>query len=327
MHRSLAVWVFRAVLGTVLVVALALLGLLLTAQFPPEPLADKGVLLGYELTGRFRASGGEISEFRLYSSGGLEVDIAVLRPDRLLPGRPLVLLMGGQETGRAAVQVLPDTRGVMVAAISYPFGTVPHRDPLRLAIALPRIQRGIFDTPAVALLALDFLESKEADLAPGWIEMAGISFGAYLAPVPAVLDARVERLWLVHGGAAPARVLEHGLRKRLSPGVLRRAVAAYLAAVAGSDHLAPEQWLPRFAPRPAVLVHARADDDLPAEAITALHGAVRGPVDILWTEGKHVHPKRPGVIAEITDILFSRIALGPPPGPSSEAFPEPRRGP
>ena len=39
----------------------------------------------------------------------------------------------GQETGRAAVEVIPDTQGVTLAAISYPFGTIPHRDALQFA--------------------------------------------------------------------------------------------------------------------------------------------------------------------------------------------------
>ena len=94
-------------------------------------------------------------------------------------------MMGGQETGRAAVRVIPDTRGVTVAAISYPFGTVPHRQILGLALALPRIQQGIFDTPAGVLLALDYLLGDSSGLNPGRVELAGISFGAYLAAIPA----------------------------------------------------------------------------------------------------------------------------------------------
>lgn len=47
------------------------------------------------------------------------------------------------------------------------------------------------------------------------MELAGISFGAYLAAVPAALDPRVKRLWLIHGSGDPAAVLEAGLRKRI----------------------------------------------------------------------------------------------------------------
>jgi dienelactone hydrolase len=217
-------------------------------------------------------------------------------------------MMGGQETGRAAVQVIPDARGVAVAAISYPFGTVPHREALGLAMALPRIQRGIYDTPAAVLLALDYLLGPRSGLDPGRVELAGISFGAYLAAVPAALDARIERLWLIHGGAAAADTLDHGLQRRIPAGLLRRGVAAFLATVAGARHLGPEHWVAQVSPRPLVLVHARDDDDLPAAAIDALHAAIREPFEIIWTPGEHVHPKRPAVIAAITELMFSRIA-------------------
>jgi hypothetical protein len=259
-------------------------------------------------TARYRLSDSEVREYRVHSDTGLKVDIAVRSPERVLPHRPLLLMMGGQETGRAAVQVIPDTRGVTVAAISYPFGTVPHRQPLGLALALPRIQQGIFDTPAAALLALDFLLSPEAALDPGRVELAGISFGAFLAVVPAALDQRFERLWLIHGGAAVADTLDHLLRRYVANAALRRRLAGYLAAAIGAQHLGPERWVAQVSPRPVVVVNAAADDDLPELSTRALSAALQDPYEILWTPGQHVHPKRPEVIEAIAELMFSRIA-------------------
>ena len=279
------------------------------AQAAPDHLARKGVLVEAVHTAEYDLPGGTAREFLLRSDSGLEVEIAVRYPDKPLPHRPLLLLMGGQETGRSAIEVLPDTYGATVAAISYPFGTVPHRNMLAVAAALPRIQDGIFSTPAAALLALDYLLSTEAGIRPGRVELAGISFGAYLASVPAVLDARVERLWLVHGGGAPSLVLDHGLRKRIPAPGLRSFVAEYLATVAGAEHMGPEAWVGQVSPRPVILVHARADNDLPPEATAALRQAAGQPKEVLWTEGKHVHPKRPEIIEAISALMFERIAL------------------
>ena len=86
-------------------------------------------------------------------------------------------------------------------------------------------------------------------------------------------------------------------------------MASYLATVVGAGHMSPEDWLGRLNSRPLVLVHASEDDDLPPVAITALHDAAAGgPVEVLWTPGKHVHPKRPAVIQAISDLMFTRIA-------------------
>jgi hypothetical protein len=283
-----------------------------TAPAPEDHLRRKGTLSEVRQTDEYRRPGGLVREFRLQSDSGLAVDIAVLYPDQSLPHHPLLLMMGGQETGRAAVSVIPDTLGVTLAAISYPFGVVPHRDLLGMLLSLRRIQAGIFDTPAAALLALDYLLSPEAGLSPGRVELAGVSFGAYLAAVPAALDTRVQRLWLIHGGGDPQLALDHMLRKRIGQSGVREQVARFLAAVAGAAYLGPERWVQRLAPRPLVLVHARADDDLPPAAIDALHGAVREPVEILWTPGQHVHPKRPEVVEAISRLLFSRISAAGP---------------
>lgn len=308
MHRKLLRILIFTTLGAGVFIGLGCLGLLLMALPEPGHLDRKGRLVAVDQTAQYRLPDSEVREYRLSSDTGLEVEIALRVPDMALDHRPLLLMMGGQETGRAAVQVIPDTRGVAVAAISYPFGTVPHRQKLGLAVALPRIQQGIFETPAAALLALDFLLGPELGLDPGQVELAGISFGAYLAAVPAALDPRFERLWLIHGGAAVADTLDHMLQRHVDSGTIRRQLASYLATVVGARHLGPERWVARVSPRPLVVVNAAADDALPEVSTRALRAALQEPFEILWTPGQHVHPKRPEVIAAITDLMFSRIA-------------------
>jgi len=301
----------RFALGAVVLVLggalLVLIWLLAPVVSQPDFLARKGELVASEVTSESPLPDGRLFEVSLLSSSGLEVELALRVPDHPLPHRPLLVLLGGQETGRAAAEIIPVTHGVVVAALSYPFGTVPHRDGLQLALALSRIQRGILDTPPAVLLALDYLLARP-DLAPERVELAGISFGAYLAAVPAALDQRVERVWLIHGSGDPAAVLESGLRKRIPSGTLRHGVASLLAAAASAHHLSPEQWVARVAPRPLVVVNATDDTALPPAAVRALHQALVPPYEVLWTPGDHVHPKRPETIQAITRLLFERMA-------------------
>ena len=315
MVRNILKTVFLLLAGASLLLVAWFAYLLAAASVAPEdPLVRKGRLAEVEQVSEYPLHDSVVRELRLRSDSGLEVELAVRYPERPLADRPLMLMMGGQETGRAAVDVIPDARSVTIAAISYPFGVVPHRSGLAMLLALRSIQAGIFDTPATALLALDYLLAPESGLAPGRVELAGISFGAYLAALPAALDNRVERLWLIHGGAAVPDVLDHGLRKRIGSDVIRRQVAEYLAAVAGAHYLSSEHWVAQVSPRPLVLVHASADRDVPAIAVQALWEAASEPVEVLWTPGQHVHPKRPAVIAAITGLMFERIA-----GPSAGA--------
>lgn len=298
------------ILAVAAMVSTVLLAVWLFLPVVPEPdfQARKGSLLDARQTGEWRVPGGRILEIRLASSSGLEVELALRVPEEPLPERPLLIMLSGQETGRKAVEVIPDTRGVAVAALSYPFGTIPHRDGLALLFALPRIQRGILDTPPAVMLAADYLLARP-DLQPGRVELAGISFGAYLAAVPAALDPRIERLWLIHGSGNPQGVIAAGLRKRIANEELRQGVAWLLATAASAHHLSPEYWVPRITPRPLIVVNASEDHSLPREAVTRLHAALKQPFEVLWSPGDHVHPKRPETIAYITELLFNRISV------------------
>ena len=285
----------------------ALAWLLLPVLPEPDFNQRKGELLQARETGEWSVPGGRIIEIRLESTSGLTVDLALRLPQEPLPERPLLVMLSGQETGRKAVELLPDTRGVAVAALNYPFGTIPHRDVPALLLALPDIQRGILDTPSAVLLALDHLLQRP-DLDPGRVELAGVSFGAYIAAVPAALDPRVERLWLIHGSGDPESVIEAALRKRIGSEILRSATAWLLASAAAAHHLSPEYWVGEIAPRPLIVVNAGEDETLPPGAVDALHSVLRPPFEILWSPGDHVHPKRPETIVYITDLLFRRIS-------------------
>ncbi len=282
--------------------------LLLPVLATPDFQARKGELIGTTETGDWPVPGGRIVEVRLASSSGLEVELALRLPDEPLPGRPQLIMLSGQETGRKAVELLPDTRGLIVAALSYPFGTIPHRNLLALTLALPDIQSGILDTPPAVMLATDYLLSRP-DLAPGRVELAGISFGAYLASIPAALDPRIQRLWLIHGSGDPQRVIAATMRKRIDSEALRSGAAWFMATTAAAHHLSPEYWVSRVAPRPVIVVNASEDSTVPRAATDALHAALRSPFEILWSPGDHVHPKRPESIAYISELLFERISL------------------
>lgn len=302
-------------LGVGLVLCAALLWLFWPVLQDPVPgfMERRGELAQVRETRReVRADGALLIDLELHSSSGLVVEMSLRKPpgfrvqEQPDPGQPMLLMLGGQETGRAAVDVLPETHGVVVAALSYPFPAIPHRSALALTGVLRGIQSGILDVPPSVLLAIDYLQSRD-DL-PQRIELAGISFGAYLAAVPASLDQRVQRLWLIHGSGEPASVIAAGLEGRLGPRPLRHFVAWVLSTAAGAYHLGPEAWVGEVSPRPVVVISADADRALPLAAVHALHEALAPPSEVLWTRGEHVHPRRPEVIQEIVDLMFGRIS-------------------
>lgn len=302
--RALAV----AVTAVILLVVVFLGVLLVPVLSDPTPgfVERRGEVAAARETAEEGIEGGRVKEITLVSDTGLEVELSVRIPHGADSPRPLVLLLAGQRTGRDAVRYAAETRGVVVAALSYPY----HRDPgvgtFGLVLDLPDIQQAILDTAPAILLAADWLVDQPY-VDPARVELAGGSLGGFFVPVAGALEPRFRRVWLVHGAGDPAGVLDHGLRKHIAVGPLRWLVARLLSAVAYGHHLAPEKWVGKIAPREVIVLSARGDESMPRESVELLHRALAEPSEIIWMEGGHVLPRREEIIEEITDLVFARI--------------------
>ncbi len=300
--------VTAALAAVILLLCIGVAWLLAPVMTDPVPgfAARQGELQSFEVTSRQELEDSVLTEIALRSSSGLRVELALRRPHNPLPTRPILVMIAGQEAGRDAVMMFPATHGVAVAALSYLYEGSRKFSRLGLALDLHKVQRAILDTPPAVMLANEYL-LQHAELDSDNLELVGVSFGAFLAAAPAALDSRVRRLWLIHGAGDPAGVIERGLEKNIPLAPLRTLVARFLAAAWGSRYLSSEKWVERVAPRPVIVINDRADDDLPAEAVRALHDALGEPSEVIWTEGGHLHPKRPETIIKVIDIMLQRI--------------------
>jgi len=274
-----------------------------------DPSADflerKGRLASAQITFTEPLADTRLDEVTLTSSSGLRVELSVRVPREAMPPYPVVLLLGGQRTGRNAVRLADETRGVIFAALSYPYEGDPGAKGLALALQLPRMQRALLDTAPAVLLALDYLlELPGADTER--VELVGVSFGAFLIGPPGVLDERARRVWFIHGAGQPVDVIEAGLRPHVRNGPLRRTLARYLARVAGARHLAPEKWAGRIAPRRVIAINAVDDDALPRSCIDALHQSLNDPSEVIWTTGGHVLPRKEQVVADLAEQVLAK---------------------
>jgi hypothetical protein len=302
-----------AVLAALLLFLIAIGAAIALAPVIRDPsarfLERKGRVASAHVTGSWTLGDTLLEEVTVTSSTGLAVDFSVRIPPEARAGpRPLVVILAGQGTGRDAARYSADSRGVVVAALSYPYPErkLPH-GLWNLLAAFPAMQRAVLDTGPAVLLATDWLlEQRYVD--PERVELAGGSFGSFLAPVPAALEPRFRRLWLVHGGADAQGVIEHGLRPHVGFGPVRRAAAWFLFTIAGGQHLAPETWVGRVSPRPVICINALDDESIPRESALALHRVLGEPHEVIWMPGGHVLPKRGETIRQLTDLVFRRVA-------------------
>jgi len=295
-----------------LVVLAVVLGVLLGPMIPDPSLGfmeRRGEVAVARVTSSESLGDAVLEEVTLVSDSGLEVELSVRVPRDATSPRPLVVLLAGQRTGRDAARYAADSRGVVVAALSYPYRRDPDAGTVAMVLDLPDIQRSLLDTPPAILLATDWLIGRPY-VDPDRVELAGGSLGAFFVPVAGALEPRFRRVWLVHGAGDPGAVLEHGLREHVPFAPLRGLVARLLTAVAGGHHLAPEKWVGRIAPREVIVISARDDDSMPRESVEVLHRALGEPSEIIWMDGGHVLPRREEIIERLTDLVFSRIAEG-----------------
>lgn len=309
----------RRFLTRALVVTLALLGatvlgivvlaLVLRGRDPVPGFAARHGTLLRAVPGPARTDSGHVLQaVTLTSTSGLSVELLVKRDTSGVPG-PLVVVLGGHQTGMEAATLIPDTHGRVVAALAYPYDG-PHRiKGLAVLRWAPRIRRALVDTPPAVQLALDWL------LAQPWVDASqvegvGASLGAPFMTVAAATDRRIGRLWLVQGGADSRALLDHNSRRYL-PALVRPAGAALADILVAGPYLTPERWIGQVAPRPVVLVNSTEDERIPRPLVEQLYAAAGEPKAQLWLPGRHVMRRRPEVVRQLVTTVLERMEAEP----------------
>lgn len=296
------------------VLATGLVGSLwLTRDPEPRMLARRSGLAGVTESPVVREGDHELHDVKLRATSGLEVELTVKR--RLSTSytrarRPLAIVLGGHRTARSAVQFIPDAGDMIVAALSYPYAGEPRPDALEFVSDIPNIRRAFHDTPPAIMLAIDYLLAQP-DVDPNWVEVVGVSLGGPFVTIAAALDERISRVWVVHGSAGSYGPLEVSMRREIPIPGLRHAAAALSALIIGGSSMAPENWAPRVAPRPFMMVNARDDERMPRELVERLFEGAKEPKSIVWLPGGHVRSSA-AVLKPLVDTVVAMMASKPP---------------
>lgn len=270
-------------------------------------LPRKGELQHVAVTRQWSTNKLIYSEITLTSSTGLQAELTVSRPPGNSTPRPMVILMGGYVTGRHAAELIQNTHGIVIAAINYPYHGPDASRGVSFLMNLSKIRQAILDTPPVVLLTLDYL-AKQEYVDPTRIELAGVSFGAFLASVPGALDTRFKRVWLIHGSGDPAAIFDYQSTDKIKSRLLRWLVTRGVAILIDVPYLKPERWVGRISPRPVIVVHAQNDPSFPPESLESLHRALRQPYQIIWLGKEHVGVHAQVVIQQIADLLYKYMS-------------------
>lgn len=246
----------------------------------------------------------------LVAKSGLAVDLVVRRAvedsGRTLP---LAVILGGHLTGKEAARMLGDTRGVVVAAVSYPFDGDVRPGAATFLREVPKIRGAFLDTPPALMLTLDYL-LKLPGVDTKQVEGIGVSLGAPFAVVAGALDPRFTRVWAIHGSGGSYAPLELNMRRTIHFTPLRVAAAALADVIISGPRLDPSRWVGRVAPRTFMMVNASADERMPRAQVEELYRSAGQPKEQIWMSGGHVHGDAE-TIARLVDIVMSRVRERP----------------
>ncbi len=242
------------------------------------------------------------------AADGLSVEFRLRHRADMPPGARLTLfvLLGGATNGKESASLLPDTRNLLVASLSYPRYGNDRATGLAVIPEVPAFRRAIWDTPPAVMLALDYLLARP-DVDTSRVELCGASFGVPFAALVGALDRRVGRVWLVQGGANPRAMIEAGLHDEIPFAPARAVVASLADVLASGPRFDPARWVGRIAPRPVVMINTLGDERIPRASAEALHTAAREPKEIVWLPGLHIQPNRPEVMGALVAAVFERL--------------------
>ncbi len=242
----------------------------------------------------------------LVSTSGLTAELRVRRPASSEPV-PVLLVLGGYDTGKDAVELAGARDDVAFAALDYPYsGEESLSGFYRTLRAVPDVQQAFLDSPAALLLALDWLDAEP------WVdrvELVGASLGVPFTAVAGALDDRFSRVWLLHGAADNFAWAASGGRREMDNDFLGGLAARTVLFLCYGNSFDTVEWVRRTAPRKVVIVMARNDDFVPPEAqqgFVEIDDEMH--VEIIWTEGRHIMPGRPNELGELLDVVLQRVA-------------------
>ena len=300
----------RAALITVVLASLALVLYWLELAVPKHDyfLERRGTLVRQYILAASE-NGVVQKSVQLESSSGLEVDMRLLRPitapDETLP---VIIVMGGEGTGKDAVDLVGAPQGVAYLALDYPYRGDQELDAFWESItAIPAIQQAFLDSPPAMSLALDWAE-QQAWFDSDNVELVGASLGVPFTAVAGAIDERFTRVWLLHGGAENVPWVMHVGRRYIENEFLRGIVARGALLLVYGNSFEAIDWIPKIAPRPLVIVAAKDDDFVPREAQEPFIVAAESEfIELVWTEGQHIRPTRREELRQLLDVVLSRI--------------------
>lgn len=268
----------------------------------------KGTIRSTTINKQWRVQDSLYSEVMITSTSGLQVTLLIRRPTQQpTKSLPVAVLLGGLETGHKGCELIHGIKEIVCVSLSYPGYSPKRYSGEKLLYQIHHLQRAVKDTPPAVGLVTDYLLQQNYTNKQH-LEYVGVSLGGFFISVPAVLEPRIARVWIVQSAATPVAIIKHNFLKHVDSDLLGSVISHLIGYAIGVQHIDPAKWVARISPRKVIFVNSKYDEALPLSNVESLHQAALQPKEVIWSEGTHVTSSRKDVIAQLSDIVLSRIA-------------------
>ncbi len=186
-----------------------------------------------------------------------------------------VVLLGGLETGRRSVLLIPEAMPVCVLAVDWPWTGERRLGIGRAVLLVPAIRRALLRAPSVLALGLEAAD-RQPEVDRDRVVLIGASLGVPPALAALRLTNKPRAVVILFGSAKLGEMFELGLRREIRPGWLGALLAPPLAVLCERQvhSLEPLLHADELNRLPALMICVDNDEFLPRGGVEALRRAI-----------------------------------------------------
>ncbi len=212
---------------------------------------------------------------------------------------PVMILLGGLNTGKKAIRLIGETELMdefIIMTMDYPYDGKTKKVPLLEALRnIPEIRRAVFRSAASVSLMIDYLLSRP-EVDRDRVFVTGGSFGAFFTIAAGALDSRIKGVASLYCGGDLSLLIEKNLH--WNPPVLRKLGGALIELFLLP--MEPLNYVESIAPRPFLMINGNDDEQIPRESIMMLLEKAGEPKDIIWLDSRHIQHADDALLQEMT---------------------------
>lgn len=237
----------------------------------------------------------------LANGRGLSVEVFTRVPISVSGKIPVVVLIGGVETGRKALDLLDKHYDIMLVSMNYPYSEPEGKNGIfKFFRQCKAINRAAYRTDTALRLILDFIKGKEF-VNRDRIIMVSASLAVPFGIRAAARNKEFKALALLYGYGDLYKIYKELFKSRLKNPLLINFLA-WLATLA-IPGFEPLDYIAKISPRPVLFINGKDDERIPRECIESIHKTAREPKTIIWLEGVHMHPSNTKLIKKLSTLV------------------------